>query len=71
MIPCHTTGEPAAITATAQKIARTIYIMLRDKVEYCDLGINYYEQKYKSRILHNLKNRPESFGYQLVRISTQ
>lgn len=64
-------GGPAAITATAHKLARIIYIMLRDKVEYRDLGVDYYEQKYKSRIMHNLKNRAESFGYQLVPISTQ
>jgi transposase len=64
-------GGPAAITATAHKLARIIYKMLKDKVEYVDLGPDYYDEKYKSRIIHSLKNRAESLGYQLVPISTQ
>ena len=64
-------GGPAAITATAHKLARIIYKMLRDKVEYVDLGPDYYDEKYKSRIIHSLKNRAESLGYQLIPISTQ
>ena len=64
-------GGPAAITATAHKLARIIYKMLKDKVEYLDLGPDYYEQKYKSRIIRSLKNRAESLGYQLVPISSQ
>ena len=59
-------GGPAAITATAHKLARIIYKMLKFKVEYNDLGADYYEEKFKSRIIHNLKHKAESFGYQLV-----
>lgn len=59
-------GGPAAITATAHKLARIIYKMLKFKVEYIDLGVDYYEEKFKSRIIHNLKHKAASLGYQLV-----
>ncbi|MFH0992407.1 MAG: hypothetical protein V1799_20595 [bacterium] len=45
--------------------------MLKFKVEYVDLGADYYEEKFKSRIIHNLKHRAESLGYQLVPVSSQ
>jgi transposase len=59
-------GGPAAITATAHKLARIIYKMLRFKIEYQDPGVDYYEQKYKTRIIHGLESRAKSLGYQLV-----
>lgn len=64
-------GGPAAITATAHKLARIIYKMLKEKIEFIDLGADYYEEKHKSRIIHNLKHRAESMGYQLVPLSIQ
>jgi len=64
-------GGPAAITATAHKLARIIYKMLRDKVEFIDLGADYYEEKFKSCIIHNLKNKAKSLGYQLVPVPSQ
>jgi len=64
-------GGPAAITATAHKLARIIYKMLRDKVEFIDLGADYYEEKFKSRIFHNLKHKAKSLGFQLVPIPSQ
>jgi transposase len=59
-------GGPAAITATAHKLARIIYKMLRFKIEYRDPGVDYYEEKFKSRIIHGLESRAKSLGYQLV-----
>lgn len=59
-------GGPAAITAIAHKLARIFYKMLKYKVEYVDLGVDFYEQKLKSRIIHNLKYKAQSFGFQLV-----
>jgi hypothetical protein len=52
--------------ATAHKLARIIYKMLKDKVEYVDLGEDYYNEKYKSRLIHNLKEKAKSLGFQLV-----
>jgi transposase len=59
-------GGPAAITATAHKLARIIYKMLRFKVEYHDAGEDYYEQKYRTRTIHSLESKAKSLGYQLV-----
>lgn len=59
-------GVPKAITATAHKLARIIYHMLKYKIEYKDLGANYYEEKYKARILKNIKKNAEKLGYELV-----
>jgi len=39
-------GAPKAITATAHKLARLIYCMLRFGTEYVDCGQDYYERQY-------------------------
>ena len=44
-------GAPKAITATAHKLARLIYTMLRDGQEYVDAGAEYYEKQYQDRAL--------------------
>ncbi len=48
-------GKPQAITATAHKLARLMYSMLRYGTEYVDKGQHYYEQQYKDRVMHSLK----------------
>ncbi|MDP1723779.1 MAG: transposase, partial [Alphaproteobacteria bacterium] len=60
-------GAPEAITATAHKIAKIFYIMLKEKIPYQDLGADYYEQKYKDRVLKNIMSRAQSLGYVLLR----
>ena len=42
-------GAPKAITATAHKLARIIYSMLRHGHGYVDAGAEYYEQQYRQR----------------------
>lgn len=59
-------GAPKAITATAHKLARLIYSMLKHGTEYTDLGQDYYEQRYKARSIKNLKKRASQFGLELV-----
>lgn len=63
-------GAPMANIATAHKLARIVYKMLKDKVEYVDLGEDYYNEKYKSRLIHNLKDKAKSLGFQLVPLNT-
>ena len=62
-------GAPKAITATAHKLARIIYCMLRYGQEYVDAGAEYYEQQYRQRALHTAKRRAAQLGYQLVPIT--
>lgn len=59
-------GAPKAITATAHKIARIFYEMLKNQTEYKDLGVDYYQNRYKERMLKNLKRSAKAFGLELV-----
>ena len=59
-------GAPKAITATAHKLARFIYSMLKNKTGYVDLGQDHYEQEYRTRVLTNLKKKAKDMGYLLV-----
>lgn len=59
-------GAPKAITATAHKIARTVYHMLKYRDQYLDPGQDYYEQKYRERIIKNLQRKAKELGLQLV-----
>ena len=62
-------GAPKAITATAHKLVRLIYSMLRYGQEYVDAGAEYYESQYQQRALHAAKRRAAKLGYQLVPMS--
>ena len=62
-------GAPKAITATAHKLARLIYTMLRYGQEYVDAGAEYYEKQYQDRALRAAKRRAAQLGYQLVPMS--
>ena len=59
-------GAPKAITATAHKLARLFYSMLRYGQEYVDAGAGYYETQYQQRALRTAKRRAALLGYQLV-----
>ena len=62
-------SAPKAITATAHKLARLIYSMLRYGQEYVDAGAEYYERQYQQRALRAAKRRAAQLGYQLVSMS--
>ncbi len=59
-------GSPKAITATAHKLARIFYSMLKNGTEYVDQGQDYYEKQYRDRVTKNLKKRAASLGFDLV-----
>ena len=59
-------GSPKAITATAHKLARIIYSMLRYGQGYVDAGAQYYESQYLHRALRAAKQRAAQLGYRLV-----
>ena len=62
-------GAPKAITATAHKLARLIYSMLRYGQDYVDAGAEYYERQYQQRALRAAKRRAAQLGYELVPMS--
>jgi hypothetical protein len=59
-------GKPEAVTATAHKLARIIYSMLKQGTSYTDAGQDYYEQQYKQRVVRGLERRAKSLGFELV-----
>ena len=59
-------GASKAITATAHKLARTFYSMLKNGTEYVDKGQDYYEKQYQERIINNLKKRATEMGFDLI-----
>ncbi|HLC20601.1 MAG TPA: IS110 family transposase [Candidatus Methylomirabilis sp.] len=60
-------GAPKAITATAHKIARLVYALLRYGSDYVEVGEQEYERRYRARIVNNLERRARTFGFTLVR----
>ena len=63
-------GSPKAITATAHKLARLVYTMLKHGAEYQDPGEDAYELRYRNRLLSNLRKRATAMGYSLVENNT-
>ncbi len=59
-------GAPKTMTATAHKLARIVYYMLKNRTAYNDPGQDYYEQKYRERVITNLKRRAKDLGLELV-----
>lgn len=59
-------GAPKAITATAHKLARIFYSMIKKGEEYVDRGQEYYEEQYRDRVVKNLKKKAHSMGFLLV-----
>ena len=59
-------GSPKAITATAHKLARIFYRMWTTRRSYVDLGSEYYENRYKERVLRNIAKRAHELGYEAV-----
>ncbi|WP_244212278.1 hypothetical protein [Paraburkholderia hospita] len=58
-------GKAKALTATARKVAVLFYNTLRYGMKYVDPGAEYYEERYRQRVLNNLTRRAESLGYVL------
>jgi transposase len=65
---CSRMDKPKAVTAAAHKLARLIYAMLTKGKEYTDQGQDYYEQRYRQRVLLNLSRRAQQLGMKLVAI---
>lgn len=64
-------GAPKAITATAHKLARLVYNMLKHGTDFVDAGQEQYEERYRSRVVQNLKRKAQELGYQLVSVEQE
>ena len=58
-------GKAKAVTATARKLAILFYNALKYGHKYVDPGADYYEERYRNRVLDGLKRRAKSLGYSL------
>lgn len=65
---CSRMDKPKAVTAAAHKLARLIYAMLTKGEEYTDQGQDYYEERYRQRVLHNLNQRAHKLGMKVVAV---
>lgn len=59
-------GKAKAVTATARKVAAMFYRVLRYGTQYNDPGADYYEERYRKRVLKNLERRAKQFDLVLV-----
>ena len=63
-------GKAKAVTATARKIAALFYNAIRHGMIYLDPGTSYYEERYRARVLANLRRRAKSLGFVLQEASS-
>jgi transposase len=63
---CSRMDKPKAVTAAAHKLARLIYTMLTKGEDYTDQGQDYFEERYRQRVLRQLSLRAEKLAMKLV-----
>ncbi len=59
-------GNPIAITATAHKLARIVYHLVKTGTQFDESIFKKQDDGHKKRIFRNLKQKAKSMGYQLV-----
>jgi transposase len=67
---CGRLDKAKAIRATAHKLARLIYALLTRGQEYVDHGQDYYEERYRERVVYHLKKKAQSMGFLLTPMET-
>jgi transposase len=60
-------GPQLAQVATAHKIARTVYALLKRHVQYLDIGADRYDQQQRERDIANLLKKAARLGLTLTR----
>lgn len=58
-------GPAKAVTATAHKLAKLIYNMLKHGQAYVEYGQDYYEKEHINRVVKNLTRRAKELGFDL------
>jgi len=59
-------GAAEAVTATAHKLARIIYRLIKYGEAYVRQGLQAYEKQFQSRRLQALQRTAKTMGFQLV-----
>ena len=63
---CARMDKPKAVTAAAHKLARLVYIMLTRGEEYTDQGQQYFEERYRERVVRQLTKKARELGLDIV-----
>jgi transposase len=58
-------GAPKAVTATAHKLARIIYFMIKNQTPYHDPGADYYFEQQRARQFLSLQRKAQKLGMRL------
>jgi hypothetical protein len=61
-------GPAAAITATAHKLARLYYSLVKQGQEYEEGRARAYEEQQRERVVASLRKRAKGLGYELVEL---
>jgi len=59
-------GTPKAVVATAHKLARIVYHMLRHQVSFSAIPPEQEDERYHQRLLHNLQRKAQKLGAKLI-----
>ena len=59
-------GPPCAIKAMAAKLARLVYHMLRDGMQFVDRGAQFYEAQHRNLQIKSLKRKAAALGFQII-----
>jgi len=59
-------GTPKAVVATAHKLARLVYRLLKHGEAYVAQGMAEYEEAYRERVVQNLVRKAKALGCQLL-----
>ncbi len=63
-------GKPQGITATAHKLARIVYSMLKHRTEYRAQDPDEYDQQVRERTIKNLTRKAKQLGFELAPSTT-
>jgi hypothetical protein len=63
-------GAPKAITATAHKLARLVYSLLKHGSTSVPQGLDAYEHQYRARKIKAMARHAQALGYTLVELGT-
>ena len=64
-------GPQKAIIATAHKLARIFYFMLKHRTPFHDIGADEYNQRQREREIARLQKKAAKLGFTLTQLSTQ
>ena len=59
-------GVEQATVATAHKIARTVYAMLKNRTPFQEMGADEYESRHRERVVARLRYKARTLGFSLV-----